>query len=182
MLFNCTLQLAILFCSGLLFVLQPEPASAGRQAEETQLKAAYIYNFGKYVTWPMITATDPLEICLLGPDPLADPLQKLEAKKIGDRKITFDLLDSTSIMADCEMLFIGRSRQEQLAGILAQLEGDAVLTISDIQGFAGKGGMIELVRKDNKIRFVINMESVHRAGLIISSRLLRLATILSGER
>ncbi len=182
MLFNCTLQLAILFCSGLLFVLQPEPASAGRQAEETQLKAAYIYNFGKYVTWPTITATDPLEICLLGPDPLADPLQKLEEKKIGDREITFDLLDSTSIKTDCEMLFISRSQQKQLAATLAQLEDNAVLTISDIQGFAGKGGMIELVRKENKIRFIINIDSVRRAGLVISSRLLSLATILSRDR
>jgi len=182
MFLNYTRQFALLFCSGLLFVLQPEPVFAGRQAEEAQLKAAYIYNFGKYVTWPTISATDPLEICLLGPDPLADPLEKLEERKIGDREITFDLLDSASGKTDCEVLFISRSQQEQLAAILAELKGNAVLTVSDIQGFARKGGMIELVKKEHKIRFIINLDSVHRVGLVISSRLLRLATVLSGGR
>ncbi len=182
MLFNCTLQSAILFCTGLLFVLLPDPAFAGRQAEEAQLKAAYIYNFGKYVTWPALTATDPLDICLLGRDPLADPLQRLEEKKIRDRKITFNVLSSSVVKTDCEVLFISRSRQEQLADILAALTNRAVLTVSDIQGFAGKGGMIELVKKDNKIRFIINLDSVRKAGLVISSRLLSLATILPGDR
>lgn len=176
------LRAATLFWAGVLLVLQPDPVFAGRQAEEAQLKAAYIYNFGKYVTWPTVTATAPIEICLLGRDPLADPLQKLEEKKIKDRKITVEVLDSFSGKTDCEVLFISHSRQEQLAGILTELSDRAVLTVSDIQGFAGKGGMIELVKKDNKIRFVINLDRVHRSGLVISSRLLSLATILSGHR
>jgi len=180
-LFNCTLQLALLFCSGMVLVLQPEPVFAGRQAEEAQLKAAYIYNFGKYVTWPTLAAIDPVDICLLGRDSLAEPLQRLEGKKIGDREITVELLGSSAVRTDCQVLFISRSQQELLADILVQLAGDAVLTVSDIQGFARKGGMIELVRKEKKIRFIINLDSVHRAGLVISSRLLNLATILSGE-
>ncbi|HEB68061.1 MAG TPA: YfiR family protein [Desulfobulbus sp.] len=180
---HCFLRPVLLFCFGLLLVFQPDQVIAGRQAEEAQLKAAYIYNFGKYVTWPAKMATGPVKICLLGrQDPMAGSLGKLAGKTIRDRDVTFDVLDSVSAKTDCEVLFISHSRQEQLAGVLAQLAGHGVLTVSDIQGFAGRGGMIELVKKKNKIRFIINIDSVRRAGLIISSRLLSLATVLSGEQ
>ena len=179
--FHLIIRSATLFCTGLSLFLQPGRAVAGRQAEEGLLKAAYIYNFSKYVTWPTVSGTETIDICLLGRDPLAGPLHKLEEKKIQSREITVDILDVLPAKTDCEVLFISRSEQEKLAAILTGLVDRAVLTVSDIKGFARRGGMIELVKKENKIRFIINRDSVARAGLVISSRLLNLATVLSGD-
>ena len=124
--FHCLLRPVILFCFWLMSVLQPDQVFAGRQAEEVQLKAAYIYNFGKYVTWPAKPATGPVKICLLGRDPLADSLRRLEGRTIKDREVVFDLLDTVSAETDCEVLFISRTRQRQLGDILGRLGGHAV--------------------------------------------------------
>jgi transcription antitermination factor NusA-like protein len=146
------------------------------------VKTAYIYNFCKYVTWPPPAVGGPLDICLLGQDPVAAYLPTLEQKKIQDRKISVGLYSVCADMTCCEVLFISRSEEEQLKNILNMQAGKAVLTISDIQGFARQGGMVELVRQGKKLRFIINKNRVDRAGLVISSRLLKLATIYNEEQ
>jgi len=181
---NRFLKISVLAFAGLLFIFMAEMTFGARIEEEARVKTAYIYNFCKYVTWPKAVADDPVDICLFGQDALVEHLPTLEQKKIHSRKIIVQLKSVCSDMTAscCEVLFISKSEKENLADILKTLAGNPVLTVSDIEGFARLGGMIELVRQGNKIRFKINKESADKAGLVISSRLLQLATIVGGEQ
>jgi len=181
---NRLLKLSVLLFAGLIVIFMAEMTFGARVEEEARVKTAYIYNFCKYVTWPKAVTDDPIDICLLGQDPLAEHLPTLEHKKIQSRKIVVRLYSvcSGSAVNCCEVLFISGSEKKKLGSLLNALAGNAVLTVSDIEGFARRGGMIELVRQGNKIRFVINKESVDKAGLVISSRLLKLATIVTTEQ
>lgn len=145
------------------------------------MQTAYIYNFTKYTTWADNPAAPPMNICLLGTDLLAEQLVALEQKTIQSRAISVQVHPLITTVDNCDVLFVSQSQNGTLAEVLAHLNGKPTLTISDIPSFAQRGGMIELIRQGNKIRFIINMTAVNRAGLSISSRLLKLATVINGE-
>ena len=176
---NRLVKISILSIIVLMCICMSEMTFGARIEDEARVKTAYIYNFCKYVTWPESAAGEPLDICLLGQDPLAEYLPSLKKKTIASRNIEVQLYSICSDASCCELLFISKSEKENLEKVLSTLAGQPVLTVSDIKGFAEKGGMIELVRQGNKIRFVINRKSVEQAGLTISSRLLKLATLVN---
>ncbi len=166
----------------LLFFFVAEITFGARVEEEARVKTAYIYNFCKYVTWPDSADEEPFNICLLGQDPLVEQLAMLEQKKVKSRNIVVKSFSSCSAAQRCEVLFVSATKKENLAVIIPSFKGLPVLTISDIKGFAQKGGMIELVKQENKIRFSINKQRLDEANLTMSSRLLKLATIVDGEQ
>ena len=165
----------------LIFIFPAGITLGARVEEEARVKTAYIYNFCKYVTWPALTEDASIDICILGQDQLVEQITMLEKKKIKSRNIIVNFYSSCSAAACCEVLFISDTEKENITAITESLRGLPVLTISDIKGFAQKGGIIELVKQDNKIRFIINKQRLDEAKLTISSRLLKLATIINGE-
>lgn len=165
----------------LIFIFLAKITWGAREDEEVRVKTAYIYNFCKYVTWPASTEKDSLDICILGLDPLVEQLAMLEKKKIQSRNIVVNFYSADSATQCCEVLFICDTEKENVTAITESLRGLPVLTISDIKGFGQKGGIIELVKQENKIRFIINKQRLDEAKLTISSRLLKLATIINGE-
>lgn len=171
------LSLMALLCS-----LQSGISFGASDQGEAKVKTAYIYNFSKYTTWPPSPNGAPLNICLLGAETLAKQLVALEGRQVQSRTISVKTLSPLQSTAKCEVLFIGNLQKEQLAKSLNGIATSPILTVSGRPGFAKQGGMIELIRQGTKIRFIINMESVNRAGLSISSRLLKLATIINGEQ
>lgn len=173
---------ALLSIIALLCLFQPETSVWAGSQGEAKVQTAYIYNFTKYTSWPQSPASPPLNICLLGPDPLAEQLIALEQKQVQSRKISVQFHALPTEISTCDVLFISHSQDDALAEILAGMDGRPILSISDLPSFAQRGGMIELIRQDNKIRFIINMKAVNRAGLNISSRLLKLATVINGEQ
>lgn len=179
---NRFIKIAGLSLTLLLFFFVAEITFGARVEEEARVKTAYIYNFCKYVTWPDSADEEPFNICLLGQDPLVEQLAMLEQKKVKSRNIVVKSFSSCSAAQRCEVLFVSATKKENLAVIIPSFKGLPVLTISDIKGFAQKGGMIELVKQENKIRFSINKQRLDEANLTMSSRLLKLATIVDGEQ
>jgi hypothetical protein len=157
-------------------------ACAGPEAaEEYTVKAAYLYNFAKFVEWPQqtfATPTAPIILCILGRDPFGDSLDKIAEKTVGERPVAIRRLAQVEETNGCHVLFVSRSESTRLQSILNGLAPAPILTVSDIPGFADAGGMIGLINVGQRIRFEINLRAATRAQLKISSQLLKLARVI----
>lgn len=151
---------------------------------EYQIKAAFLYNFAKFVDWPSNASNDEkniFKIGILGDDPFGAEISVIEKKLVRGMPLKIIRAASLSELGGCRVIFLSASIELQLAGILEQLCEKPVLTVGDTSGFAHQGVMINLITVGNKIRFQINQASADRAGLKISSHLLRLAIIVESE-
>ena len=150
---------------------------------EQEVKAAYLYNFAKYVEWPQSPAPEPQWVVgVLGDGDFGDVLQKLLAGKTARERpfVARRLLDPGQA-AQAHIVFIAASEAPRLPAILKSLEGSRALTVSDIDGFAEKGGMIGFRMDGKKVRFDISPQAATRAGLRISSQLLALARVVQSR-
>lgn len=152
-------------------------AEAADLASEAAIKAAFVYNFAKFIDWPAETvaiATN-VKICIAGVDgELAGTMAALEGKAMQARTVSVKREIKLDDLGGCHILLVGagaRSLAEASRGKAG------LLTVSDVKGFAGAGGVIELFAEDGKIRFEINTRAAQRAGLRISSQLLKLARV-----
>jgi hypothetical protein len=150
---------------------------------EYELKAAFLFNFIKFTEWPadeLGKPDEPFIIGVLGKDPFGAALDKIiEGEIVHNRKIVarrFPRMDEAA--ANSHVLFIGASEENNLSSILKLLDGQAVLTISEIANFAQRGGVIDLKKENNRIVFEINLLAAKRAGLSMNARLLKLAKIV----
>jgi YfiR/HmsC-like len=152
---------------------------------EYQIKAAFLFHFAQFVEWPaeaFLDANSPFTYCTVGDDPFRGALdQSLRAKVIGVRGVRVRHLKEVDAMQDCQVLFIGAAENRQTSSILANVKGNAVLTVGESQYFAEDGGMIEFFMEGNKIRFEINLAAVNTAKLKMSARLLTLAKTVIGN-
>jgi hypothetical protein len=156
-----------------------------REASEYQIKAAYLYNFAKFVEWPPEAspgANDPLAICIFGEDPFGDILTELaKGKSINGHKLVIRQLKPPQDLRGCQVAFISSSERNRLHSVLESLKGASVLTVGDTEGFAALGGVISFTMEDNKVHFDINVDAAERAKLRISSKLLSLARIVKEQ-
>ncbi|MBU2955800.1 YfiR family protein [Marinobacter sp. F3R08] len=140
------------------------------------MKAAFLYNFTRLVTWPNLGKTaSPLEICVYGADPFGGLLDPIRGRQSQGRNLTLRYSDVTSDLSGCDVLYIDQSLTRGLQSLLDLANERNILTVSDLPDFARKGGMIGYVKQGNVIRFEINLKAADEAGLIINSRLLELA-------
>jgi hypothetical protein len=164
-------------CAATLFV-----AASARTAPipEYQAKALFLFNCAQFVSWPPSQPSDtPLVIGILGDDPFGPYLDEtVRGEKVNHRSLTIQRFRPETSPQNCHILFISRSERERAAQIISSLKSRGVLTVSDIEGFAELGGMIELVTEKSKIRMRINLEAVRAAKLKISSKLLRVAEVM----
>lgn len=146
-------------------------ADAATQRED-QFKAAYVFNFVKFVAWPDTETTDTLTICFVGGDGVYDALTNgMADKRVGARSLVAVQVTDTMLAPRCDALYIEASKAANF-----MLPADpAVLTISDAANFTARGGMIGLFTENHRLRFVINVRNASQAGLHISSDLLKLA-------
>lgn len=166
----------------LLLFLLVSTISEGAQAQapptEYEVKAAFIYNFAKFVEWPassFSSATDPLQICVLGNNLLRADLQSIVAEKsIGSRRLQVRRVEMSEING-CHVLFVGAAESYRLSQALQAAQVASVLTIGDTVGFLEQGGMINFIFDQNRIRFEVNLKAVQVARLQLSSKLLSLA-------
>lgn len=165
--------------------LRPDRAYAQPSPLEYQVKAAFLYQFSKFVEWPpQAFRTSQYTICIgmVNGGPMAGALQSIEGKETKGRRVVVKRFNTPEELEFCHILYISSAMAGRLTEILDQLKGTSTLTVSDISGFAQRGGMINLITVDDKIQFEINVGAAERANLQISSHLLRLARIVSGER
>ncbi|WP_129644246.1 YfiR family protein [Peristeroidobacter agariperforans] len=167
---NCFLHIAMLVALTVATAASAR-ADAATQRED-QFKAAYVFNFVKFVAWPSTEATDTLTICFVGGEGVYTALNTgIANKHVGARALAALKMDESQTADACDALYIEASLA---AGYPLPLK-QAVLTISDAADFTTRGGMIGLFTENHRLRFAINVQSAQQAGLRISSDLLKLA-------
>lgn len=175
---NAALAALITVAAALIGTTGGAPVSAYAGVGEAEVAAAYVYKFSKFVKWPArtISNTDDLRLCIYGRTASSRALEALSGKSaqgLGVRVVRRDRGDS---LDGCHVVYVGDSETRYLSPLLRSLAGSPTLTVSEIPGFIAAGGMIGLVKRDNRLRFEINAASADSAGLTISSQLLKLAT------
>jgi hypothetical protein len=156
----------------------------GQVPDENQLKAAFVFNFGKFVEWPehALAGKTTLIICIVASDEIAHALGALVAgKTVNGRDVNVLALRPADNAMSCQILFIGRKAGKETKALLDGAR-EAVLTVGEEDSFAGQGGILNLLNENNKIRFQVNQEAAARAGLKISSKLLALAQIVHDRK
>lgn len=161
----------------ILISLSGLPGSAQREVEESNLKAAFIYNFTKYIDWDT-DSPDEFIIGVIGYSPIYESLQEIaRTKTVNGKKIVVRRFYSPDEITYCNILFISSNCNFSLASVLSKV-GRGTLTISEKPGFAERGTAFNFVVVNEKLKFEANIKSIFAAGLKASSQLLKLATIV----
>lgn len=151
---------------------------------EAQIKAAYLYNFAKFVEWPPggLPPNSDILLCVVGNHVLDGALEALEGRTVGERQLRVVSKNYADLsLSGCQLLYIGGSEQAHFLVILTALGDAPILTLSDIDGFAEKGGGIGLLFRDNKVVFEVNLEPIRKAGLHLPGQLLNIASYVYGR-
>ncbi len=143
---------------------------AQAQADEYQVKAAFIFNFAKFVDWPGDAFNDggSLVVGVVGDDPFGGALDRLNGSSANGRRLRIKRLRFGDNLRDCHILFISKSEAKNLSKILVSLKGTSVLTIGEMPQFNQSGGMIRFVIQNSKVRFEINAAAAAQTRLRIS--------------
>jgi len=167
----------LLFTAVFSLAQQPKPS-------EYEVQAAYLYNFGKFVsTRAEIAATKggDFEICIIGEDPFNTVLDAVVAgETIEGKQVVARRVSKPEDTVRCRILYISSSEERGLDALLRTVAA-GVLTVSNINGFSRRGGMIEFVLEANRIRFVVDLKPITDAGITVSSDLLRVALMVRGN-
>lgn len=180
LLFGAGLSVLLALSAGAQAFAPQEAPAQGAVSKEYQVKAAFLFNFAQFVEWPPAAFPNsgtPICIGILGEDPFGTALDEtVRGEIVQNRKLIVQRSRRVEDLKDCQLIFISKSETARVAGILADLDPIPVVTVSEMEGFAQRGGIINLYLAGNKVRFEINPAAARRKGLKISSELLKLAT------
>jgi hypothetical protein len=169
----------------LLVVLCASAGHAQTQVTEVSLKSAFLYKFIHYADWPdqaLGAAADPIAICVIEQDPLADALeQAVSGRTAHDHPVVVRRVADAGDVGGCHVLFVGSPDPARIEQIIARASAHPTLTIGEAEGFARRGGMINFTRRGTRLGFEINRAAVRRAGLNLSSQLLKLAELVPDQ-
>lgn len=154
------------------------PQNAG--ASEYQVKAAFLYNFAKYVEWPPEASGTAVTLCIGGRDPFGPALATFEGRNMNGREFRVRRNLSPDDTRGCQLLFLPEGEERRVAAWLRSASISGSLAVSDLEGFGDAGGAIAMVTADNRVQFDVNMIPVNRAGLRINAQLLKLARQVVG--
>jgi hypothetical protein len=166
----------------LLWALAALPCLWAQSPKPTdyQVKAAYLYNFGRFVEWPSSVAaakSESFTVCVLGQDPFGSTLDAtLAGESIAGKKVVAKRISTPQESVNCQILFLSAAEASRLNRIVEDLDKVAVLTVSDMPQFAQRGGMIQFVLEGKRVRFEVNLSATQHVGLTLSSDLLKVAT------
>jgi hypothetical protein len=173
----------------LLAVLASAPGAPSARAQasppsEYQIKAAFLFNFAKFIDWPpgsFASPQAPFSICILGKDPFGRSIDDaLQGKSIGEHAVIIQRVKEAGDARHCQIVFAGGSESRNVGEILERVRGANVLLVGEADGFAASGGTIQFTLEENHVRFLINIDAADRGGLKFSSKLLALAKIVHG--
>jgi hypothetical protein len=149
------------------------------EVDEYQVKAAFLYNFAKFVEWPPQTfkeVSDPFVICVLGENPFGRQLgDVIDGKTVDGRVLKIRPVANAQQAGNCQILFISSSERNRLRSVLGDLKSSPILTVGDTEGFAAAGGVINFTLDRDAVRIEINAAAAKQKNLQISSKLLSLA-------
>ncbi len=178
---------ALLLLGVLWFGMAAPLAHAAEPATEQQVKAVFVFKLAHFVAWPpdaFASPTEPFVIGVLGSDVFAAQVEEaVRDEQLDTHPLQVQRLTGIGEIKDCRILYIDRSHSADLARVLAALGGRNTLTVSDLDGAAQRGVMIQLATENSRIRLVANTEAARAAGLTISSNVLRQAKVVrTGDR
>ena len=157
------------------------PAARG-QADERTVKAAFLYNFIQFTQWP-VPPTEPFRLCVLGRSALDEALVRLEGKRVlNGLHLSVNHVGPRDGLDACHALYVDDSQRATAEELLPRLAGAPILTITDSDGLADRGLMIEIRKRDLKLVFDVNLHATRKANLDLSARLLKMAHYVAGAR
>jgi hypothetical protein len=160
------------------------PYAADKEIPEYEIKAAFIYNFAKFIEWPNLSSSDtnnPLVLCFMDGETVRDAFKTVKEATVKGRKVMIQEYQGLNDMSACHILFVPSSWKEEQPKILETVRNKPILTIGETQEFCEQGGIINFRLIENKVRFEINIDAAKQAGLMISSQLLKLARIVKKD-
>jgi len=167
----------------LLWVVVFVPCLRAQKSKPTdyQVKAVYLINFARFVEWPdkVGMQQDSFTICVFGSDPFGRTLDTtLAGEKIAGRSAIAKRISTPQDSVDCRILFVSSAETGLLERMIEAVSKQGVLTVSDMPQFVNRGGMIQFVTDEKRVRFEVNLTAAQRAGLTLSSELLKVATVV----
>lgn len=173
---SVALILAAAFSSG-----APANAQDNVRLAEQDIKAGLLYNFLRYTEWPA-RSPEARVVCVYGRDPFGGRLTPMSGRTVNGQAIRIRFVDAQGQMDGCSMLFVNAEERAAWPSLRSQLARRNVLTVSDYEGFARSGGMIEFTRANNRVGVRVNLGAAQAANLVVQDRLLRLASLVETER
>ncbi|HVK81203.1 MAG TPA: YfiR family protein [Verrucomicrobiae bacterium] len=165
-----------------LVFLLAAPATAQTQSVrliEQDIKAGLLYNFLRYTAWPPATRVDEaMIVCIYGDDPFEGRLEPMSGRTVNQRRILVRNVRNDRDLETCALLFINAEERADWPHLRSYLAGRSVLTVSDYDGFARSGGILEFTRINNRIGVRVNVVAAETANLSVQDRLLRLASVV----
>jgi YfiR/HmsC-like len=151
-------------------------------ASEYQVKAAFVYNFIKFVEWPagQNAGEDTLRLCVLGDVPAMAPFADLDGKMVKGKRLTVSTMMDPQTAGACQVLFVSSSLSRRMNEVLDIVKGRPTLTVGDTEGYARRGIMINMYLDNKRVRFEINAKTARTAGLRVSTKLMSLAGMVHG--
>lgn len=153
-------------------------ACMAEEVSEYELKAAYLYNFALFTTWPADRLADsgaPMTFCVLGQTPLAGALTDLQARKIRGRNIVVKQIAAAEDGRTCHVLFLGAGEHEKSPKMMEAVRDSGTLTVSDSFDPLSSDAVINMMIENGRLVFDVNLPGARRARLTLSSKLLKLA-------
>lgn len=173
---------AIFSNTGLLLVALTGCSLLAQVVDEYQVKAAFLYNFAKFVEWPnsaFKSPQEPISICIIGQNPFGGALEEaIRGKEIEGRRLVIHEVPDGAPTGACHILFVGSSEHKHFRALTETLKAPGILTVGEAPWFGSEGGMINLKLDGGKVRFEINVEAADQRQLRISSKLLSLAQVV----
>jgi hypothetical protein len=158
---------------------------AAESLSESEVKAAFLINFPKYVDWPataFATTNSPIVIAVLGKTEVTDELQKnIAGRIVNGHKLVLKRLAAGDEAGECHILFISATEQQVAPDLLVKLKDRSVLTVGESNDFLDFGGVINLARREQKIALEVNLTAAAQARIKISSKLLSVASVVKGK-
>ncbi|MFN3323247.1 MAG: YfiR family protein [Bryobacteraceae bacterium] len=163
----------------------PAGAQVGAVSIELRIKAAFLYNFARFIEWPAhVLEQQPATIVvgILGRDPFGTILeQTFRDKTVHGRTFEVRRIRSVPEITECHIVYVSPSEHRNVDSIVLAAAEGGVLTVSHLDEFAERGGMINFVLEDNRIRFEVNLLAAQQAGFRFHAQLLQLARAVHRE-
>jgi hypothetical protein len=167
-------------CAAAAVLLLVQGLPSAQDVTESALKAAYIYNFAKFTEWPagVVPAAQPLALCVFGDADVGDALKRAVKDRVlsgHPMAVSHMAVTAGAPQSTCHVMYVSGVSAGQAAEVIAGVRDVPVLTLSDVEGFTERGGIAQFFFDNGQLHFAVQLESIRRARLRISSRLLSLA-------
>lgn len=181
-----SLEFLLSICATGIVISQVPVIAQTSKPTEYDVQAAYLCQIPKFVQWPAPASRTgkTFPICVIGQNPFGHALEEdAQGEQIQGLPLEVRTIASAREAGNCRILFVGGpSASDEVSGVLAALRGAPVLTVSNLPDFTSRGGVIQFVLIDSRVRFRINLDNAKRAGITLSSQLLRVAASIEHER